>query len=332
VLAGPPMLLAALSLAGGLAAGLVGEWLVAPARSLDPEKTKTLVLWAGVNSALVTSIVVIAVGVVLARLLPIREPGPTPAWSGERIYQWLLDGLLTNSRRLTAVTQSGSLPLYTAVVFCVLIAMLIVPWIDGIGSHRGRDLVLADSAAQLILVIVAATLAIGIVAIERRFVTALLAGGIGYSLAGIFLLYGAPDLALTQVLVETLTIVVFLLVLRQMPEGFSRPPQWAPRWIRLAISLAVGIGVAAFAWAVGMARQAPSVAEEYLPRSIPEAGGRNVVNVILVDFRGVDTMGEITVLAVAALGVANLVRAARRDRRRAAVAAAAASTPVGGST
>jgi multicomponent Na+:H+ antiporter subunit A len=137
-------------------------------------------------------------------------------------------------------------------------------------------------------------------------------GAVGYSIAVIFLLYGAPDLALTQVLVETVTLVVFLLVLRHLPEGYAAPPEWAPRALRVAVAVAVGVAVAGFALAAGTARTERPVAERMIEEAEPVGGGRNVVNVILIDIRGIDTMGEITVLAIAAAGVANLVRAARR--------------------
>ena len=159
----------------------------------------------------------------------------------------------------------------------------------------------------------AAAMAVAMVAQSRRFVAVLMLGTIGYGMAVIFLLQGAPDLALTQVLVETISLVVFLLVLRHLPEGYSAPPDWAPRAIRVTIAVAVGVAVAGFALASGTARTERPVADEIIARSYPDAGGDNVVNVTLVDFRGIDTLGEITVLAIAALGVANLVRAARRD-------------------
>jgi len=148
-----------------------------------------------------------------------------------------------------------------------------------------------------------------------------LLGGVGYGVAVLFLMRGAPDLALTQILVETLSVVIFLLALRAMPREFAPTSRWNPKSLRVVIALAVGIAVPLFALTVFGARSAPTVSEEYFARSVDEAGGRNVVNVILVDFRGFDTMGEITVLAVAALGVANLVRAADRHRKSRASAA-----------
>ena len=161
-----------------------------------------------------------------------------------------------------------------------------------------------------------ALMALAVIAAKQRFTAAVLLGGSGYLLAIVYLLQGAPDLAITQFLVETLTIVVFLLALARLPRDFSPAPPWAPAWVRIGISVAVGVTVAAFALGASHARTAPSVGEDYIALSEPAAGGRNVVNVILVDFRGFDTLGEITVLAVAGAGVVNLVRSARRQQRR----------------
>jgi multicomponent Na+:H+ antiporter subunit A len=142
-----------------------------------------------------------------------------------------------------------------------------------------------------------------------------LLGGSGYLLAIVYLLQGAPDLAITQFLVETLTIVVFLLALARLPRRFQPGPAWAPRTVRIASSAVVGVTVAVFALSASGSRTEPSVGDDYVELSEKEAGGRNVVNVILVDFRGFDTVGEITVLAVAGAGVVNLVRSARRQQR-----------------
>ncbi len=231
------------------------------------------------------------------------------------MFQAAFDGLIDGSRRLTAITQSGSLLAYLGVIATVVVTVLAVAIVDDPGAGFD-ELVWSDSWVQAVVVAFAIAFAFGVVLVRERFVSALLIGGVGFSCAVLFALFGAPDLALTQILVETLTIVVFLLVLRQMPRGFDPAPAWARRWARVAISCAVGLGMAGFAVMVSGARTAPSVGERYAASSLPEAGGENIVNVILVDFRGFDTMGEITVLATAALGVTNLVRMARRRRVR----------------
>jgi multicomponent Na+:H+ antiporter subunit A len=316
-LVGAPALLALLSLLFGFAAGVVGDGLAEVTASLDPATaSKHLVLWPGINEALLVSLGIIAAGVTLwwftrsaTRTLEARRSPATILY--DRIY----DGLLEGARRTTVATQSGSLPLYLAVVLTTVAVSLFVALAagatDAISSPR-----FSNSPIEFIAVLVTGLLAVGILFARNRFGAAVLLGGSGYALAIVYLIQGAPDLAITQFLVETLTIVVFLLVLARLPAEFAPAPAWAPRIVRIGIATAVGVTVAVFALSASGARTEPSVGEDYVALSEPEAGGRNVVNVILVDFRGFDTLGEITVLAVAGGGVVNLVRAARRQQRR----------------
>jgi multicomponent Na+:H+ antiporter subunit A len=306
------------SLVAGLAAGVVGGWLRSPASSLDVAAIGSLYLWPGVNTAFVISVSVIVVGTVVGWKVPTTVPPSPIHLSGEHIFQRLFDGLIDGSKRLTVVTQSGSLIAYLGVVLSVVTLVLVVSIAQDPFAGFG-DLVIGNSWIETVVAVLAVVFAIALAAARDRFVSALLIGGVGFGCAVVFALYGAPDLALTQILVETLTIVVFLLVLRQMPRRFERDPVWAPRVVRLAISATVGVSVALFAVMVSAARTAPSAGVTYDELSLPEAGGKNIVNVILVDFRGADTLGEITVLAVAALGITNLVRMARRARARSIV-------------
>jgi multicomponent Na+:H+ antiporter subunit A len=175
---------------------------------------------------------------------------------------------------------------------------------------------LAEDAGQLLVALGIVVAAVSLIFSQRRFISVLLIGGVGYGVAVLFVLQGAPDLALTQFLIETLSVVVFVLVLRFLPPTFHHR-RW--RFGQLPRMLtAASVGVFVFFMALISAGSRPSsltpISTEFLARSIDEAGGHNVVNVILVDFRGYDTLGEITVLVVAALGVAALVLASRRDQ------------------
>ncbi len=302
------------TIVGGLIAGTVGGWLDAPAQSLDPNAYGKLVLWPGINTAFVISIVVIVLGAVVGYATPTKPWRNPVAISGENIFQWLFDGLIVTSKRITSVSQSGSLLIYNSVTILGMAVVLGIAVFMDI-DNGFADLVFADSFMQFGIAVLGCVFAISIALTQQRFVAALLLGGLGFSCALIFMMFGAPDLALTQILVETLIIVVFLLVLRRLPRTFEYRNKFAPRSARIIIAVAVGVAMATFAALVSSSRTAPSVGDKYVTLSEPEAGGRNVVNVILVDFRATDTLGEITVLAVAALGVANLVRMANRRRR-----------------
>ena len=312
-----PLVLAGLSLVFGLFAGTVGHWLAEVAGSLDAASAEEhLALWPGVGTALVLSLVILAAGAALGVTIVRRERGAEPgAGVGERVYAVLYDGLLDGARRLTALTQSGSLPAYLGVVFVSVVAVVVAALaLDGRNPLSGWPV--GDSVLQVAAAGVTAGLGLSVLTARRRFTAAVLLGGTGYGLAVVFLIHGAPDLAITQFLVESLTIVMFLLVLGRLPDRFAAAPSWAPRGIRMAVAVGVGLAMAAIALLVPAARTGPSVGDEYLARSHDEAGGDNVVNVTLVDFRGFDTQGEITVLAIAAIGVVNIVGVARREQRR----------------
>lgn len=308
-LSGPVVVAAAVSLAAGLTAATVGSWLVAPSKSLDVNAVSKLALWPGINDALITSAIVIAVGAVIGWRAPLAQSA-TSAATGERVFDGLYDTTMRLAKRITAVTQSGSLPIYVGVTLLVAAGGLVAGLV--IDAPRLTGGVSWGSPLEALVSIVAIVLAVGVAVARPRFAGALFLGGVGYAIAVLFAMRGAPDLATTQLLVETLTIVVFLLALRSMTQKTGTHVGWTPRVLRLGIAVGVGIVVPLFLLAARASRIRPSPAQEYFARSLDEAGGRNVVNVILVDFRGFDTMGEIVVLAVAALGVVNLVRRAAR--------------------
>jgi multicomponent Na+:H+ antiporter subunit A len=313
-LALPVIIAGVVSLGFGFAAASVGKWLVAASSSLDVQAVSKLALWPGINDALLISLAVIFVGAVVGWRAPLaRASQRNPL--GERTFDLIYNGTLAVSKRVTAFSQSGSLPVYVGVTLLMVAGAPITALL--MGDTQPLQNVTSGSLLEAVVTLLAIALAVGVAVVPSRFTGALFLGGVGYAIAVIFALRGAPDLAVTQLLVETLTVVVFLLALRAMVRRESVPSHAVPHTLRVAVALAVGIAVPLFVLAARNARTQPSPAQEYFARSVSEAGGRNVVNVILVDFRGFDTMGEIVVLAIAALGVANLVRAAEQHRRTA---------------
>lgn len=311
LLVSPVVLLGSASLLAGLLAKQTGHLFDAATKTLDATASGKLALWPGVNTALVVSVIVVVVGALVGALVPLGVSTRSLTLSGERIYQAVFDSILVGSKKVTRYSQNGSLPTYVMVIMSMAVAAIVVsmfrydvPGLSGLS--------LADSWLQFAVAAMGIIVSVVLMFTTHRFVAALLLGGVGFALAVLFAAHGAPDLALTQILVETIVLVVFLLVLRQLPAVFDRAVSGMVRIGQLALSLAVGVSVAVFAAMVAQSRTSPSVGDRYVERSLEEAGGKNVVNVILVDFRAFDTLGEITVLAVAALGVANLVLMARR--------------------
>jgi multicomponent Na+:H+ antiporter subunit A len=321
---GPPALLAGLGVVFGIGAAAIAPPLAKVAGSLAKgAEKKKITLWAGVNLALVISVVALVVGLAVALTLVRAEqrrrqssPLGAPAkLRGARTFTSAYDGLLKTAKAVTASVHNGSLPAYIGIVVATLIMSVGSAFVAG-ARPVSDSVVLADSAVQAVLVVFCVVFTLAVPSARRRFTAVLLLGGAGNVTAVIYLLAGAPDLAVTQFMVETVGIIVFLLTLRRLPERFDPPPTWAPAWIRIGLSAAVGIGVTLFAITVSGNRVAPLPSQTAIEQSEPIGGGRNVVNVILVDIRGADTLGEITVLALAAMGVSNIVGAARRRSRQ----------------
>lgn len=307
----PPAVLAVAS----LALGSLGGWLTAQFAPYveafpDGEREAGLALWHGLTMPLVMSIACIVAGIVLfvgkepvARLqqtLTERVP-----WvNAERAYYVLLRGLERFAVELTARAQSGSLPRYLSIILLVVIA---VPG-SALAMNRDWGPVRAfDNIAQVVVGALIVISAVETVRSRRRLRAVLLLGATGYGTALLFVLHGAPDLALTQVLVETFLLVGFVLVLRRLPPYFSNRPFTLTRWIRIGIGITTGCVVAGFALAATAARTAVPISEGFAGPAVSYGGGRNIVNVTIVDIRAWDTLGELSVLVVAATGVASLI-------------------------
>ncbi len=311
----PAAVLAGISVVLGVAPGLVGPLVYGAAAALDSGvEAGTLAVWHGVNPALVLSVITVAGGVLLfvARRRVTRAQDAAPAVAGaDDAYLGALIGLNRIADAVTGFFQNGSLPVYLGVI---LTTAVILPLPALLAAPFPARLVAAESLGQVAVVALVVAAAVGAVVSRRRFPAVLYLGAVGYGVAVLFVIQGAPDLALTQLLIETLSVVIFVLVLRHLPDRFERMPWKLGRAARVAVAGGVGTFVAAFTLVAGAARQDPSISATFLDQALPEAGGRNVVNVILVDFRGFDTLGEITVLTVAAFGIFSLVRACRRER------------------
>jgi multicomponent Na+:H+ antiporter subunit A len=210
----------------------------------------------------------------------------------------------------------------------VLSTLLLLPGVALVrGFRMPTDIALTDTPLQLAVAAGVVAAALGMAVVQRRLAAVLLLGAVGYGIAILFMIQGAPDLALTQLLVETLALGIFVIVLRRLPDRFAQPAWRLSRGLRAALSIGVGLFVGALALYASTARTEGTNAEEFLARALPDGGGRNVVNVILTDFRALDTLGEITVLVVVAVGVMSLVRGVISRERQTQDEGAAARHP-----
>ncbi|CAN5785242.1 Na+/H+ antiporter subunit A [soil metagenome] len=305
----PPTVLATASVVAGVSPRLVDGVVVQAATALDPlAGDYHLALWHGIGLAPALSFAALFTGWLLWRRPPHRLRIATARLpDANRLYSRGLSGLNRMADRVTSVVQSGSLPIYLGIILTTAVVapgiLLVRHWIPL------ENLVVAESPVQGATALLVVAAAMGTVFSQRRLGAVLYLGAVGYGVAVLFVIQGAPDLALTQLLVETLALALFILVLRRLPQQFERVEWHLGRITRMVIAVSVGLTAGAFSLWAAAGREAEPLVNEFLTRAEPEGGGQNVVNVILTDFRALDTLGEITVLTVAALGVMALVRA-----------------------
>ncbi len=309
----PPVLLAALGLAAGLAAPVMDRLLSPYAETLPSYGAKVyhLALWHGFSIPLAMTAIVIVVGIALYKVhKSIARAVPPSPLNADRIYDRTLSLMDALSLRITGSTQRGSLPGTQAVILGTLALFPAISLL--IHARSGVDVRLADSPLQFPIAAVMIAAAVGAAVMRNRLAAVLLVGVTGYGAGLLFAIHGAPDLALTQFLVETLTLVVFVLVLRKLPAEIDEGRSFGHKGLRILLAAAVGLTVTAVGAFAMNGRTSRPIADFFPDLAYDLGDGNNVVNVILVDIRAWDTFGEISVLLVAATGVASLVFRNRR--------------------
>jgi multicomponent Na+:H+ antiporter subunit A len=227
-------------------------------------------------------------------------------WGPSEAYEAALAALNWFARLQTRILQSGSLRYYFLIIVGTVAALTGFALTAGGGFVRpaGGSAIRFYEGGVAVLILVSAVVAARATS-RLAAITAL--GVVGYGVALIYILYGAPDLAMTQFMVETLTVVLLLLVFYHLPH-FARLTTPAGRFRDLAASLAGGAIITALVLTASAQERFGPLTAYFAERSLTEGHGRNIVNVILVDFRGLDTMGEITVLGVAGVGIYALLK------------------------
>ena len=302
----------------------------ATAAPLQPDDEPAyLALWHGFNVPLLLSgvILVLGLGAFLLRDRVSAAQAQVPTWfDAARAYRTFMGKLDAFGVWVTGRTQRGELSFYLFIILGVtvggpLIAMLF-PWHDDEGSVTlsnvafFADWQLTSSPALIVVVLAMITATFTAMVARKRFMTIMLVSVTGYGLAAIFALQGAPDLALTQLLVESIILVAMVLGLRVLPARVEGARGRNDRWARALLAVSFGLVMMWVAATVLASRVADPISLDMPQLAYDIGGGSNVVNVILVDIRAWDTFGEITVLAAAATGVASLVFIQQRDRRR----------------
>jgi multicomponent K+:H+ antiporter subunit A len=318
----PVALLVVICIAVGLMPALITGPLVMVAAAAvlgAPPPEFHPALWHGFNLPLLMSAIAVGGGAVyyfgmqsggrLHRYLP-------RAFSGKAVFTAFIDGVFAAGGRVSAALENGSLQRYLAWMIALAIGLAAWPFWSpaALGlAAQGRDLLPASPVAVgvwLVLLVVSTALVLNH---RQRYVAVILAGAVGLAASLTFLALSAPDLAMTQLSVDVVSTVLLLMGLALLPQTTPAESSAGRKWRDGLLAVAGGGGVAWVTWLM-LTRDHDSISWYFLEKSLPEGGGTNAVNVILVDFRGYDTFGEITVLGIAALGVLALLDGMRVRR------------------
>lgn len=315
----PPLLLAIAGLLFGLWIQTVGAILIAPSLTsvLQTSYPVKLSLWHGLTPMLGLSALTILLGAALftqrvriqalfERLFHRLEPfGPAS------LYNRTLKAVLAFANFQTRILQNGYLRIYILVILLTTLGLTISTLLlrlEAIPFGKWSTPRFYD----VVLLAVIVTAAILVTRSTSRLTSIALLGSIGFSIAILFLLYSAPDLAMVQFSIETLIVILFVLAMYRLPK-FSRLSKRSTKLLDMVIAAAGGGLMTLLMLIISSHPTVSRLASFFMENSLLTAKGRNVVNVILVDFRGFDTLGEISVLAIAAVGVFALIRFTRKN-------------------
>ena len=317
-----PIILAGLTLAAGIGVPAVDAALhgyaVTATPGLDADGTAVegpghLALWHGFEPALGISVLAILLGLglfLLTRRTGWDRKARVLKFTAADAYYLVMRGVDRLSVIVTSLTQRGSLPVYVGTVFVVFVAAeataLIASDVDRLSLSAWH------TPTQIAVAPIMAIAAVFAVQARKRYTGVVLVSISGLGMVALFATSGAPDLALTQILVETVTMVTFALVLRRLPSRMGEHNASVSRIPRAVLAIGVGVTMAFIAIVATQSRITEPISVDFANLAYELGHGKNVVNVALVDLRGWDTMGELSVLVLAATGVASLVFVSHR--------------------
>ncbi|MFS0877936.1 Na+/H+ antiporter subunit A [Solibacillus isronensis] len=297
---------------------VLGHYILSPAMaSIYPmfpsaeELTPHIAAWHGyINTELIMTFGVIVVGVFLYRTLkkwrPVYQLIPQ-SFTLNAIYERVINSSESVSGRVTNRYMNGNLTYYFVYIYVFFVTLLAgyMIYADVFSWAPSKDSVIEPYELVLVFVMIAA--AIAIIFAKQRITVVLLNGVLGYSVAFFFVVFRAPDLALTQLVVESVTTALFLLSFKYLPKLKNEYISKSWRFAKVTISIAVGATVTLIGLAVMNYNRFEPISK-YFEDSYDLAGGKNIVNTILGDFRAFDTMLEVVVLFIAGLGVYTLIK------------------------
>ncbi len=304
----PSALLGVTSVAGFIFLGLANQIVRPAAIQLDAKaEVYELLRWPGLTLGLGVSAGIVAGGAVVG-VWSARRSSTIPRALGAEAIDIGLDEIISQARQFTSRVQHGSLPVYL-VTTATVAALATTPFLWSIDVDTLRWW---DRPMQGFLAVAVVGTAITTLLVNSRLGAALALGSVGIAVTGLFVVHGAPDLVLTQLLVETVVVVGFVIGLGHLKREFPPVGQiWMT--IRIVVSGLVGLGIAGALAATAAAPSGQPPTAELTEGAVTEGGGNNIVNVVLTDLRALDTVGEVVVLAVVAIGVLSLAKSSRSD-------------------
>ncbi|MFP3510979.1 Na+/H+ antiporter subunit A [Peribacillus sp. SIMBA_075] len=313
-----PIILASLVIIFGIFPNLLSSSIIEPAVAsiqpslAGPDFQVHIEFWHGFKPEFWMTVGIIASGIILYKTFP--------RW--QKIHQWMperlslnalydngIKGLERSASSVMKFLMTGSIRTYLLSIFLFFILSLgfTLYWKDAFKLDTGN--LAPIGLYELVLAAIIVISSIAILFARSRLTSIIILGAVGYTISLFFVLLRAPDLALTQLVIETISVSLFLLCFFHLPLMASRKEERMTfRLNNALISIGVGVIVTLIALSAHSNKLFDSISSYYLENAYKEAGGKNVVNVILVDFRGLDTMFEISVLSIAALGIFAMIK------------------------
>ncbi|GEK34682.1 Na(+)/H(+) antiporter subunit A [Kurthia sibirica] len=238
-------------------------------------------------------------------------------WSFNHLYDQLMLAADVGSKKLSNLYMTGAIRHYLMYMFACIVALVVTTLFlkDGFKFSFAHTAKIGIFEVAIVIVLIVGTLT---VLLAKSRLTAIIAlGAVGYSVALFFIIFNAPDLALTQLVIETVSVALFLLAFYHLPKRYRIEERMPFKINNFLIALGVGIMVTLLALSAQSQKLIPSISQYYKDTVFTEAGGGNIVNVILVDYRGFDTLFEITVLSIAGMAIIGMIklRLSRKEKK-----------------
>ncbi len=314
-----PVVLGSLVIIFGLFPNILSHNLISPAMAsilpslLSPGDVFDvhIYFWHGPTIELFMTIGVVVLGIILYLTLPKWERTYDllpEKLTLNKMYDKGIESIQSGSFKLTRFYMNGYIRTYLVYIFAFFILIL------GYTLYK-KDAFVIDTANvssigfyELVLSLLIVVATITILFAKSRLTSIILLGAVGYTVALFFVVFRAPDLALTQLVIETVSVALFLLCFYHLPKFKKEESKIPFKLTNAIISIGVGAIVTAIALSANSTKLFDSISQFYVDNTYIRAAGKNMVNVILVDFRGFDTLFEICVLAIASLGIFAMIK------------------------